>query len=73
LRALKSWSAGKLVPDISAVLEGAVNVYDAATAIGPVRFKPAELYSFTPLIFGALIKDLHVPSAQMRASTNSTP
>jgi len=34
-----------------------VNVHDAATAIGPARFEPAELNSFTPSTFGALIED----------------
>jgi uncharacterized protein len=57
LRALKSWFAEKVGPDIFVGLEGVVNVYDAATAIGTGRFDPAELNSLTRSIFEALVED----------------
>jgi uncharacterized protein len=57
LRALKAWFAEKVGPDIFVGLEGVVNVYDAATAIGTGRFEPAELNSLTRSIFEALIED----------------
>lgn len=57
LRALKSWFAEKVGPDIFVGLEGVVNVYDAATAIGTGRFEPAELNSLTWSIFEALVED----------------
>jgi len=38
-------------------LEGVVNVYDAATAIGTGRFEPAQLNSLTRSIFEALVED----------------
>ncbi len=57
LRALKAWFAEKVGPDIFVGLEGVVNVYDAATAIGTGRFEPAELNSLTRAIFEALVED----------------
>ena len=57
LRALKAWFAEKVGPDIFVGLEGVVNVYDAATAIGTGRFEPAELNSLTGSIFEALVED----------------
>ena len=57
LRALKAWFADKVGPDVSVGLEGVVNVYDAATAIGTGRFGPAELNSLTWSIFEALVED----------------
>lgn len=57
LRALKAWFAEKVGPDVSLGLEGVVNVYDAATAIGTGRFEPAELNSLTRSIFEALVED----------------
>ena len=45
LGALKAWFAEKVGPDIFVGLEGVVNVYDAATALGTGRFEPAELNS----------------------------
>lgn len=57
LQALKSWFAEKVGPDIFVGLEGVVNVYDAATAIGTGRFGPAELNSLTRSIFEALVED----------------
>jgi uncharacterized protein len=57
LRALKAWFADKVGPDIFVGLEGVVNVYDAATAIGTGRFEPAELNSLTRSIFEALVED----------------
>ena len=57
LRALKAWFADKVGPDVSVGLEGVVNVYDAATAIGTGRFEPAELNSLTWSIFEALVED----------------
>jgi uncharacterized protein len=57
LRALKAWFAEKVGPDIFVGLEGVVNVYDAATAIGTGRFEPAELNSLTQSIFEALVED----------------
>ena len=57
LRALKAWFAEKVGPDIFVGLEGVVNVYDAATAIGTGRFDPAELNSLTRSIFEALVED----------------
>jgi uncharacterized protein len=57
LRALKAWFAEKVGPDIFVGLEGVVNVYDAATAIGTGRFEPAELNSLTRSIFEALVED----------------
>ncbi|SMP00003.1 Radical SAM superfamily protein [Thalassovita litoralis] len=56
-RALKEWFAEKVGPDIFVGLEGVVNVYDAATAIGTGRFEPAELNSLTRSIFEALVED----------------
>ena len=57
LRALKAWFAEKVGPDIFVGLEGVVNVYDAATAIGTGRFEPTELNSLTRSIFEALVED----------------
>jgi uncharacterized protein len=57
LRALKAWFAEKVGPDIFVGLEGVVNVYDAATAIGTGRFQPSELNSLTWSIFEALVED----------------
>jgi len=57
LRALKAWFAEKVGPDIFVGLEGVVNVYDAATALGTGRFEPAELNSLTRSIFEALVED----------------
>jgi uncharacterized protein len=57
LRALKAWFAEKVGPDIFVGLEGVVNVYDAATAIGTGRFEPAELNSLTWSVFEALVED----------------
>jgi uncharacterized protein len=57
LRALKAWFAEKVGQNIFVGLEGVVNVYDAATAIGTGRFEPAELNSLTRSIFEALVED----------------
>jgi uncharacterized protein len=57
LRALKAWFAEKVGPDIFVGLEGVVNVYDAATAIGTGRFESAELNSLTRSIFEVLVED----------------
>lgn len=57
LRGLTAWFAEKVGPDIFVGLEGVVNVYDAATAIGTGRFEPAELNSLTWSIFEALVED----------------
>ncbi|KGL00155.1 radical SAM protein [Thalassobacter sp. 16PALIMAR09] len=57
LRALTAWFAEKVGPDIFVGLEGVVNVYDAATAIGTGRFEPTELNSLTRSIFEALVED----------------
>ena len=57
LKALKAWFAEKVGPDIFVGLEGVVNVYDAATAIGTGRFEPTELNSLTRSIFEALVED----------------
>jgi uncharacterized protein len=57
LRALKAWFAEKVGPDIFLGLEGVVNVYDAATAIGTGRFEHEELNSLTRSIFEALVED----------------
>jgi uncharacterized protein len=57
LQSLKAWFADKVGPDIFVGLEGVVNVYDAATAIGTGRFEPAELNSLTRSIFEALVED----------------
>jgi uncharacterized protein len=57
LKALKAWFAEKVGPDIFVGLEGVVNVYDAATAIGTGRFEPAEMNSLTWSIFEALVED----------------
>ncbi|MEL0436660.1 radical SAM protein [Phycobacter sp. K97] len=57
LRALKAWFAENVGPDVFVGLEGVVNVYDAATAIGTGRFEPAELNSLTRSIFKALVED----------------
>ena len=57
LKALKAWFAEKVGPDIVVGLEGVVNVYDAAIAIGTGRFEPAELNSLTWSIFEALVED----------------
>ena len=57
LRALKDWFTEKVGPDVFVGLEGVVNVYDAATAIGTGRFEPADLNSLTRSIFEALVED----------------
>ena len=57
LQALKAWFAEKAGPDVPVGLEGVVNVYDAATAIGTGRFEPAALNSLTWSIFEALVED----------------
>jgi uncharacterized protein len=57
LKALKAWFAEKIGPDIVVGLEGVVNVYDAATAIGTGRLEPAELNSLTWSVFEALVED----------------
>ena len=57
LQALKAWFADKVGPDIHIGLEGVVNVYGAATALGTGRFAPAELNSLTRSIFEALVED----------------
>jgi uncharacterized protein len=57
LKALKAWFASKVGPEIFVGLEGVVNVYDGATAIGTGRFEPAELNSLTRSIFEALVED----------------
>ena len=57
LRTLKAWFAEKVGQDVSIGLEGVVNVYDAATAIGTGRFEPADLNSLTRSIFEALVED----------------
>lgn len=57
LRAIKAWFADKVGPDIFVGLEGVVNVYDAATAIGTGRFESVELNSLTRSIFEALVED----------------
>jgi uncharacterized protein len=57
LKALKAWFAEKVGPDIFVGLEGVVNVYNAATAIGTGRFEPAELNSLTRSIFEALVEN----------------
>ena len=59
LRALKARFAERVGPDIFVGLEGVVNVYDAATAIGTGRFESAELNSLTRSIFEALVEDLN--------------
>ena len=56
LRELKAWFADKVGPDIFVGLEGVVNVYDAAAAIGSGRFEPGELNSLTRSIFEALVE-----------------
>lgn len=57
LRTLKAWFAENVGPDVFVGLEGVVNVYDAATAIGTGRFEPAELNSLKRSIFEALVED----------------
>lgn len=57
LKTLRPWFAEKVGPDIFVALEGVVNVYDAATAIGTGRSEPAELNSLTRSIFEALVDD----------------
>ena len=57
LKALKAWFAEEVGPDIVVGLEGVVNVYDAATAIGTGRFDTSDLNSLTWLIFEALVED----------------
>lgn len=57
LKALNAWFAEKVGLDIFVGLEGVVNVYDAATAIGTGRFEPAQLNSLTRSIFEALVED----------------
>jgi len=57
LGALKAWFADKVGPDVFVGLEGVVNVYDAATAIGTGRFEPVQLNSLTRSIFEALVED----------------
>jgi uncharacterized protein len=57
LPALKAWFAEKVGSDFFVGLEGVVNVYDSATAIGTGRFEPAELNSLTRSIFEALVED----------------
>ncbi len=57
LKELQDWFADKLGPDIHVGLEGVVNVYDAATALGTGRFEPAQLRGLTQSMFEALAND----------------
>ena len=57
LQALKVWFAEKVGPSACVGLEGVVNVYDAATLLGPGRFEPAQLNSLTWSVFEALVAD----------------
>lgn len=57
LQALKAWFAERLGPSACISLEGVVNVYDAATLLGPGRFEPAQLNSLTWSVFEALVED----------------
>ena len=57
LKALKVWFAEKVGPSACVGLEGVVNVYDAATLLGPGRFEPAQLNSLTWSVFEALVVD----------------
>ena len=57
LQALKAWFADRVGSGIHVGLEGVVNVYDAATAIGTGRFETTELNRLTRSIFEALVED----------------
>ena len=57
LQALRDWFADKVGPEAFVGLEGVVNVYDAATALGTGRFEPAQLQGLTQSIFEALAND----------------
>jgi uncharacterized protein len=57
LKELQDWFADKVGPDIHVGLEGVVNVYDAATALGTGRFEPAQLQGLTQSMFETLAND----------------
>jgi len=57
LSALKAWFADRVGPSACVGLEGVVNVYDAATLLGPGRFEPAQLNALTWSVFEALVED----------------
>ncbi|CUH61534.1 radical SAM/SPASM domain-containing protein [Thalassobacter stenotrophicus] len=57
LKELQDWFADKVGPEAFVGLEGVVNVYDAATALGTGRFEPAQLRGLTQSIFEALAND----------------
>lgn len=57
LEALRGWFDDQLGTDVPVSLEGVVNTYDAATALGTGRFGPSELSSLTASLFNALARD----------------
>lgn len=57
LKELQDWFTDKVGPEAFVGLEGVVNVYDAATALGTGRFEPAQLRGLTQSMFEALAND----------------
>ncbi len=59
LKELQDWFAEKVGPEAFVGLEGVVNVYDAATALGTGRFEPVQLRGLTQSMFEVLASDPH--------------
>ena len=57
LSAIKAWFQERLGPDVPLSLEGVVNVYDAATLLGPGRFEEADLHALRRSVFESLATD----------------
>ena len=57
LAAIKAWFQERLGPDVPLSLEGVVNVYDAATLLGPGRFEEAGLHALRRSVFESLVMD----------------
>ena len=57
LAVIKAWFQERLGPDVPLSLEGVVNVYDAATLLGPGRFEEAGLHALRRSVFESLVAD----------------
>ncbi len=57
LAVIKAWFQERLGPDVLLSLEGVVNVYDAATLLGPGRFEEAGLHALRRSVFESLVTD----------------
>lgn len=57
LAAIKAWFQERLGREVPLSLEGVVNVYDAATLLGPGRFEEADLNALRRSVFESLVTD----------------